>query len=216
MQITCPLNNILVTIENKFYDRITYGSGITLFKDTGFHPEESAMLEGLVISVPRALQVRYDYAGMTVPLQPGDHIIMRYDVVFAYRDQPDRDTPRYKNVLLYNNAEYWKVDVQKIFGKKLDDRIEMLNGYVYGEPLEEPSAYQGTLILPESVRIVRPSDRMRVKYIGAPLGGAPDLGVKPGDLIETVPGVAQRYDVNLQSFFIIKQSHILGVGKNMA
>lgn len=216
MPINCPLNNLLVTLENKFYDRVEYPGGIVLYKDTGFHPEESAMLEFTVVSVPRGIQRRYDYAGMSQPIRPGDKILGRYDIVFAYLDQPDRDTPRHKNVLSYNNVEYWRVDLQKVFGIFRPNGMEMINGYVYGEPIRQENPYRGSLILPESVRLTEPTDTMRVKYIGAPLGGSPSLSVAPGDLVYTIPGVAQRYEINLQPFYIIKQSHILAVGKNVA
>jgi co-chaperonin GroES (HSP10) len=213
--INSPLNNLYVTIDKKFYDTIQFESGVTLYKDTGFHPEESAMLEGLVVSVPRGIQDRYDYHGITMTVQPGDKILMRYDVVFAYKEQPDRDTPIYKNVLLYNNSEYWKVDIQKVFGKILDDRIEMFNGYVYCEPLEEKVRPTGLILLPDSLKTVERNDKMRVKYIGAPLIGQGMLGVRPGDIVYVQPDVAQRYEINLQYFYIIKQSHLLAVDQNM-
>lgn len=212
--LTCPLNNILVTIPNKFYDTIEFDSGVKLYKDTGYHPEESAMLEAVVVSIPRAIQGRADYEGMTTPMKPGDRILMRYDVVYSYINQPENDTPIYKNVLLYNGEEYWKVDIQKIFGLILDDEIFMINGYVlcdilYDDTRSKRIILPGNAQVPELFKPILPADRLRVKHIGFPLFGHLQLGVSVGDDILAMQGVAQRYEINDTAFYIIKQSHIL-------
>jgi co-chaperonin GroES (HSP10) len=212
--MNAPLNNILATITNKYYDFVEFESGIKIYKDTGFHPEESAMLQAMVISVPRAIQHRSDYAGMRLDVHPGDSILMRYDVVYSYVHQPDRDTPIYKNVVLFGGNEYWKVDIQKIFGVIHPDSMEMINGYVCGEILYD-SIENSTIIIPEHYKNVQRRDKMRIKYIGAPLEGHPILPLQPGDIIYTQPGVAQCYEINDQSFYIIKQSHILAKQENI-
>ena len=211
---TCPLNNVLVTIKNKFYDTVEFASGIKLYKDTGYHPEESAMLEATVVSIPRAVQERMDYAGMTLPMRPGDRILMRYDVVYSYIDQPDRDTPIYKNVLLYKGEEFWKVDIQKIFGIILGGDVFMINGYVlcdilYDDTRSTRIILPGNAKVPELFRPIPPADRLRVKHIGLPLFGHPPLSVAAGEDILATQGVAQRYEINDSIFYIIKQSHIL-------
>jgi hypothetical protein len=206
-----PLNTVYATLEKKFYDTITFDSGVQLYRDTSFHPEEYTMLQATVISVPKAIMKRPDYAGMSIDLRPGDTILIRYDVVYSYVKQPDRDTPIYKNVLLYKGNEYWKVDLQKIFGVIRDNRIDMINGYVCCDPLAEDQGDYGVLIRPEHYRMTERDDTMRIKYIGKPLGDQPMLSVQEGDVIHCLPGVAQRYEINLQHFYIIKQSHILGI-----
>lgn len=206
---SAPLNTVFATLEKKFYDSVTYGSGVVLFKDTGFHPEESAMLEATVVSAPKAIMKRADYEGMEISLEPGDKILVRYDVVFAYSKQPERDTPVYKNVVLYEGKEYWKVDVQKIFAVILEEGMRMLNGYVCCDLLPEDMGNYGILIRPDHYRIMERKDKMRIKYIGHPLIGQPTLSLTPGDVIYCLPGVAQAYEINLQKFYIIKQTHIL-------
>src|ERR1051326_5579346 len=97
-----PINVVYVQIDKKFYDTVRTPSGTVLYKDTTFHPEENSMLEATACSVPRALQDRFDYYGMsTSRIVPGDRLLIRYDVVFHYRHQPERDTPIYKNVVLF-------------------------------------------------------------------------------------------------------------------
>lgn len=211
---TCPLNNVLVTIKNKFYDCIEFASGVKLYKDTGYHPEESAMLEAVVVSVPRAVQDRADYEGMTTPMKPGDRILMRYDVVYSYIDQPDRDTPIYKNVLLFRGEEFWKVDIQKVFAIVLGHDIFMINGYVlcdilYDDTRSKRIILPGNAQVPELYNPVLPADRLRIKHIGFPLFGHLQLGVGVGDDILAMQGVAQRYEINDSVFYILKQAHII-------
>lgn len=214
-KLTPPANTVLVKLNKKFYDTIQYESGVVLYKDTTYHPEESAMLEAEVYATPMSMIKRADYEGMRIDVRPGDKILVRYDVVFSYKNQPDRDTPVYKNVLLFRGDEYWKVDMQQIFGKKRGYDYEMLNGYVYCEPVQE--------LLPDHQWLARPlhfqtrmrNDRMRVKYIGLSLEHLPELSVLPGDIIYVHTGLAQRYEINGKPFFIVKQSHILGKEENI-
>jgi|HubBroStandDraft_2_1064218.scaffolds.fasta_scaffold00002_11 hypothetical protein len=224
-----PLNTVYVTIDKKFYDSVTFESGITLYKDVNFHPEESAMLEGVVVSLPRGLIARADYAGMQCPLAVGDKVLMRYDVVYAYVDQPEGDTPIYKNIVLFEGQEYWKADIQKIFGIIKPDGIEMINGYVLCASIEDKTPkgkiitgsvstnYNIDALALQAVQAGRKvpqaekPTKMRVKSIGLPLVGSPSLSAQPGDTIYIMPGVAQEYTPNLETFYIIKQYHILAI-----
>ncbi len=215
LALIAPLNTVYATIDKKFYDTIDFDSGLKLFRDTGFHPEEHAMLQATVVSVPKAIMNRQDYEGMTIEVQPGDRILMRYDVVFSYTHQPERDTPIYKNVLLYQGIEYWKVDLQKIFGIIQEDTIIMVNGYVCCDLLEEEQEDSGLILRPDNFRKKERRDKMVVRYIGRPLAGQPALNCDPGDIIYCSPGVAQLYEINQKNFYIIKQSHIVGMDDNM-
>jgi len=196
-----PLNNLFVTIEKKFYDTVSFESGITLYKDTTFHPEESAMIIGKVVSVPNGIQQRPDYEGFQCRMEPGDIILMRYDVVFCYIDQPDRDTPIYKNVLLYNGAEYWRVNIQQVFAIQRGNGWEMVNGYVMGDNINVER--RGAIFVPEVFQASEYNHTMRVRHIGP-------AAVVPGDIIHVMPNVAQRYELDADVFYIIKQSHVLG------
>lgn len=209
-----PLNTVYVTIQNKFYDSVQFDSGVKLFRDTGFHPEENAMLEATVVSVPKCLIGRTDYQGFRIDVKPGDKILMRYDVVYSYIDQPERDTPIYKNVLLWQGREFWKCDIQKIFGIITDAGIQMLNGYVLCDQKTEQK--QGRILIvsdvssPINYEIPINCDRLRIKFISQPLEGDPAISVSAGDIIYSVPGVAQAYEIDLKPFYILKQTHIVG------
>src|SRR5688572_3999320 len=129
--MVAPVNNLIVTIEKKLYDSVTFQSGQTIYFDPSWHPEEYAMLRAKVVSVPRGIITRQDYKGVTIDMQPGDEVYMRYDVVFAYKDQPERDTPIYKNLLFHYNEksgkheEYWMCDILQTFAI-IRDQIVMV------------------------------------------------------------------------------------------
>lgn len=203
---------MFVTIEKKFYDVVNSESGVMLYKDTTFHPEEAAMIIGKVVSVPKTIQKRLDYEGVTCPVRPGDTILMRYDVVSSYKDQPDRSTPTYKNVLLYKGVEYWRVNILQVFAILTGSKWKMINGYVLCNPMKKINDFGSTLIVPDSYRESLCNDTMKVRYIGETLTTEQPLPIYAGKEIHVKPKVAQHYELpNGDSFYIIKQSHILGV-----
>lgn len=210
-------NNLLVTLQKKLYDTVTFDSGITLHIDPSWHPEEFSMLTATVVSVPRGVIDRFDYEGMTCDVQPGDEILMRYDVVFAYKNQPDRDTPIYKNMILYFNEEtrkyeeYWLCDLQKVFAIIRDGKYIMQNGYVMCEPVEKIHSNLTTrLWTPDQAKGIVYNDRVKITAIWEPLRGNYLLDIYPGDIVHVNTGFAQKYKIDTKTFWIIKQSHILG------
>lgn len=204
LKIISPQNKIIVQIEKKFQDTISFASGVTLYQDTTFHPEQHAMLKAKVISVPRSILQRADYDGYNELPSPGDTILMRYDVVYSYRNQPDRDTPIYKNILHVRGEEYWLADILQVFAVETQEGYRMLNGYVFCDLLAEKREAPEWLTLPMYMTAEVRNDKMRVRHINHPT-------VTPGDTIYCTPNVAQRYSINMDSFYIIKQSHIQGI-----
>ena len=199
-----PMNNLFVTIEKKFMDTVTFDSGVTLYKDTGFHPEEAAMLKAKVVSVPRAVQQREDYAGFRELPWIGATILMRYDVVFRYKDQPDRDTPIYKNMFVYEGQEYWKVDIQQVLGifEAGDGDLYGWNDYVICEPLEQNISY-GNLIVP--AHYAKVADNSRYRLLTRQL----KHGLDAGTIIEVRSGIAQNYSIDTFNFSVINYQRIL-------
>jgi co-chaperonin GroES (HSP10) len=102
-------NYVLVEIEKKFQDN---AGGI--FIDTTWTPEEHTTLEGVVVMPPVRVKSDY-YRKITGTVEKGDKIFFSYGVIFAYKTQPDDDTPVYKNLVIYEGKEYWKVDMGEIF-----------------------------------------------------------------------------------------------------
>src|SRR6266581_2092011 len=138
-----PANTVIIKLEKKFYDSVTFQSGQTIHFDPSWNPEEYTMLRAEVVSIPKSVTQRQDYDGFEIVVKPGDEVLVRYDVVFSYKDQPDRDSPIYKNLIFkYNeltgrHEELWLCDIQKIFGVINGNQVNMINGYVMLEPITE-------------------------------------------------------------------------------
>lgn len=203
-KLISPQNKLIVRIQNKYIDKITTASGVILYLDTTFHPENQAMIEAEVIAIPESIMTRADYVAYTELPAVGDTILMRYDVVYAYRNQPDRATPIYKNMLWLRGDEYWMCDIQKVFAVKTADGYRMLNGYVFCDMVTEDRFENSIIETPLSVRTKVLDDKMIVRHIGPG-------EVQTGETIYCQPRVAQHYALNTDHFFIIKQSHILAV-----
>lgn len=48
-----PINDYHVSIENRYVEEITLGSGLKLFFDPSYHPEKNVTIEGRITAVPR-------------------------------------------------------------------------------------------------------------------------------------------------------------------
>jgi len=201
-KIIPPQNKILVQIENKYYDTVTTSSGITFYQDTVFRAEEKAMMRARVIEPCLSIIDRADYEGYSELPAAGDEILMRYDVVQAFREQPDRATPIHKNVLHLDGEEYWLADILQVFAVKTEKGYRMLNGYIFCDLLSESRDIPEGLVLPLYMTAETPNNKMRVRHIN-------NGPVTSGDIIYCKPGVAQRYTIDTDEFFIIKQSHLL-------
>lgn len=211
-----PNNKLIVTIEKKFYDSVSLAGGGTLYIDPSWHPEEYAILSARVVAIPDNIIKRKDYEGMTIDMKVGDEILVRYDLVFDYKDQPDRDTPIYKNMMLIydhntgNYCEFWRCDIQKVFGIIRGEEIEMVNGYVMLDPIEERQEnFSGMILRPESTRWVVRKDKAVVKAIGTVFPGQPDHAVDYGDVVYINPKAVQQYTIDRNTFYIVRQSHLL-------
>lgn len=205
-----PMNNVIVRLKKKHYDTISFDSGITLHVDPTWHPEEFSMLEAEVVSVPRGIINRFDYEGFAVAVKPGDKVLIRYDVVFSYIDQPDRDTPIYKNMFLWHNGdrieELWLCDIQKVFGVLGDNNeMQMVNGYVWIDPvLEDVGDFSSLILRPDHYKKIESKIRCNVHSI--------ELGeVNAGDQVYIKAGVTQVYNIDQRKICIIRRHHILAM-----
>lgn len=211
-----PVNNVIVALEKKFYDSVAFESGVKLHFDPTWHPEEYAMLTATVVSVPTSIIERFDYKGMRADMQPGDQLLVRYDLVFGYFDQPDRATPIYKNLILHHDGEkyqeYWLCDIQKVFAIIRNGEYIMQNGYVLLDPvLEPPITTSNLLVLPDTVTSKQSKRVGIIRAIGAHLPHQPQFCVEPGDKVYVIPGTIQHYRVDTTEFMICKQSHLLAI-----
>lgn len=212
----CPVKYLIVTIEKKLYDTVTFKSGQTLFIDPSWHPEEFAMMEATVVGVPGRTGYSKEefstwaYKGFTIDMQPGDKILMNYNTVVAYKDQPDRDTPIYKNLFLFEGREYWKCALGNIFAYIREGVTHMVHGWVMGDILEEPAPKSSLIIIPDNIATVRHKEKMRIRHIGPNLSHEPKLKAKAGDNVYIDPRYVQEYHINEDAFYIVRQSRIQG------
>lgn len=148
--IRYALNKCLIKIDRRFQD-----ANGSIKIDTTWHPEEFATMEGIVYSAPK--KVEYDHnRKMVGEVQDGDKVYFSYSVVFGYTLQPENQSPIYKNLVIINGEEYWKVDVGDLFFKVKGEEIEMItdhvlmgfvehseNSLIYGEMLQVPDKRTG-------------------------------------------------------------------------
>jgi len=204
-KIISAQNKIIVQIEKKFYDTVAAPGGMQFYQDTTFNPQEFSMIEATVVSPrPRCVLNRHDYFGFNEFPNTGDTVMVRYDMVYAYVDQPDRATAIHKNVILHNDQEYWRADILQVFAVKINKGWRMLNQYVMCDLVQQKRDIGEVLILPEHLRTEIRRDIMRVRHITHP-------AITPGSIIYCAPNAAQQYKIGQDEFYIIKQSHIQGV-----
>jgi hypothetical protein len=212
----CPVKYLIVTIEKKFQDTVVFKSGTTLYIDPSWDPSMYAMMEAEVVSAPSRTGYdpgdfrTWDYKGLSIDMEPGDKILMDYRTIFSYTDQPDRDTPIYKNLFFVEGIEYWKCALGHVLAYIREGEIHMVNGWVMGDILQEELPQTSIIIIPDNVKTKPYKDRMRIRHIGSPLPHEPKLKAKVGDLVYIDPKYVQEYRVNEDSFYIVRQSRIQG------
>jgi len=206
-----PINKLVVTLEKKLYDSRTFESGQTIYFDPSWHPEEYAMLKAKVISVPPGVINRKDYEGFKIAVNPGDEILIRYDVVFAYNDQPDRDSPIYKNLIFHFNEEeqryeeLWLCDILQVFAIIKDKDYYMINGHVMLHIISERRPASTIIDMPEGWQ------QTELKNKATVIAGGGALGLRPGQTVLINPGMVMTYQMDLFKFYIIKEQYILGL-----
>lgn len=205
-----PINKLIVRLEKKLYDSRTFESGQTIHFDPSWHPEEHAMLKATVISVPPGVINRPDYDGYAICVKECEEILIRYDVVFAYNDQPDRDSPVYKNLIFeYNEVtgryeEYWLCDILQVLAVVRGDVYEMVNGFVkLGVIQERKEGYTSNIIRPDSY------NNLELKHKAMVLAGGAGMGLEPGEVVYINGQAVMQYQLNLDKFYIIKEKYIL-------
>lgn len=206
-----PVNKYIVTLDKKFYDSVTFQSGQVIHFDPSWNPEEYAMMRARVQAVPGGITKRRDYKDVTPIIQPGDEVLIRYDVVYAYKDQPDRDTPIYKNLLFewsdvnQRYEEVWLCDILQIFAIIRDREYQMLNGYVLLDIIHEDE-YENyhSIIRPVRLTTTELKHKAKVKAINSKV-----LDVKAGDIVYINPAYVMCYQIDTYKFYVVKESHIL-------
>lgn len=198
MTLKYPLNIILVTIEKKYQD-----TERGLLIDTTYHPEEYATLKGIVHSVPDKVGNEYWRRKTNMIIRPGDEIWFSYSIIYNYTRLENGETPTYKNLIVYEGVEYWKVDYAEVFCVVRDGKIIMPYEYVLLEPLKDNRDLRSSsgLVLGTNETF---NDRALVKAL-------PDIEMdcKVGDMIPVEERYVQQYQMLGGLHFIIPSRRLI-------
>ncbi len=203
-----PFNNVIVTISTKY---IKHFSNVLkesqLAHNTEFNAADLVQIVGTVVSVPKKILSTPDYKGFTQEhIKPGDTIVFRYDVVFAFNKPIEGKPPTFKNCFWWKGQEYWAVDIQKVFAVIRDGKIIMQNGYFMVENIEQPSK----LFIPGEMKKLLSIGKATVTQVDYARVGMPVVGVGRLDTAYLNPSKIQHYKINNHKFGIVEQRHILG------
>jgi co-chaperonin GroES (HSP10) len=137
----CPSNCLVVEIEQKFNEQIVTESGLQLYQDTTYRPEQHATILGKVVSLPRRIDGR-DWAqrATIVPeVRVGDEVVFSYLVVFDMAHRDDRDEVYYEDptnlptVTQYSNRLGMKLLVRY---RLTEDRFDVAAFDTEGKPYD--------------------------------------------------------------------------------
>lgn len=178
----------IVQLDKAYMDEIQTKSGIVLYRDTSWRPEYYAQTNGVVTAIPK-------FNALNVSV--GDQIYFSYQVV-EDKEQRDRDTDVHRNLLFYKGKKAWLVAPDLIYFKVRDDKIEMLNGYVLLDMIEEET--KSSLIIPDYLK--------KVKVIGqARVIAAKEY--KAGEVIMFDKRFVETYELFGKEYYILNETRIL-------
>jgi hypothetical protein len=200
----CPVNRMIIQVESHFNDVLRFKSGVQLFIDTKFNPQEKVSLLGRVVSVPLSHRAVPGVDGTGYgTASPGDTVMIRYDVLARTRDQPDRDTPRYRNELNISGEQFWFCYPDQVFAVQRGEGCwEMIGDYVMISPWAEELKDTSLIIRHEHWRTHKP------KGVGIALSGA-----YRGEKVYFRASMAQHYVLEEHDILIIKKRYICGIEK---
>jgi hypothetical protein len=199
MKLCCPENFLLVQIERKFQDK----DG-NLHIDPTWQPEEYVTLHGVVHSIPNKIIEDPDRPVMG-SVKEGDHVWFSYSPIYEYETQPDDETPIYKNLVMYNGEEYWKVHIGEVFCTvDKDGKIDMITDNALLTPVKRGMAemqYGGLMLnLPATVE-----NKGKVKAVPS----KSDLGYLVGEVVCIEPKYIQKYSILGDWYYIVRTRRLL-------
>lgn len=166
---------VLISTPQKYNDRIEISGGTVLWLDTSFRPQHHVSISGIVEAVPGLLSPsHYAHSKSTMDLQVGDKVYFNYLTIHP------------ENLVWHNDQEYYQVEYFNIFCYIRDAQMHMTNDWCFVEPLEsESGSYYGktSIIIPEAYRN-KPNYKVgKLRHIGKPLKGEPELEATAGDYV---------------------------------
>lgn len=202
-----PLNNVLVTIDSKFTQNVTNAIRMAnLNPNVQINPADYCQIIGDIVSVPRGTSKRIDYSGYSLDgIRVGDVGIFSYTVVYSFIELGNNEAT-YKNCFWYKGKDYWKVDIQSLYGVIRGKEIIMMNGYCMIENLEPESP----IVLLEKDKKNNRAQSATLTHIGKNLTGMKQIEAQVGDTVFFNPSKAVKYNIGDKHFAIIRQRDILG------
>jgi co-chaperonin GroES (HSP10) len=178
-----PANKLLVTIEKKYQDN---EGGFYI--DPSYRPEDYATIKGIVHSIPDTVEKNHYRGDIEQLVKVGDEIYFNYGIIYSYTRYEKDETPLYKNMLVYNGEEYWKVDYGEVFCIVRDGKILMPTQHVLLAPVMDVRDYTtaGGISMMQADII----DKEKARIVAMP---KMDASVKVGDIVPVEPRYMQEY-----------------------
>jgi co-chaperonin GroES (HSP10) len=212
MKPICPVDYFLVEIEEKFQDKVETQSGVLLYRDTTYHPEEYATITGRIVSVPARIAPAIDTKHLVIEGKPGDQVIFSYLVITDWNRHTDRSA-EHNNEVTINGKSYWKVHARWVLGfiSQIDGTIIPAAGYVYMNPLNETKQEKtsGGIVIPDNMQELETKGMSKVIHIGHPLKNQEPVDVSEGDIVIYDPRFVQHYDIKGRKWLVLEQDRII-------
>ena len=132
-----PIYKIFVSIEKRFNDEVVTESGLKLYKDSSFKPEENSTTVGLVEAIPAKHDTKNFLPDFQFNVKEGDRLYFNFNITIDPA-----------NCVEVDGKEYWMVDYFDAIALVRDGQIHPVGSYLLVEPIEEE--IETTLIIPET------------------------------------------------------------------
>jgi co-chaperonin GroES (HSP10) len=204
-----PINNLLIKFDTKYishYSNIIKAANLN--PGSQVNPADLVNIVGEVVSVPRSItRGKRGYEGFsTEDIRVGDTAIVRYDVIFDFDVNAESNEQFYRNATVYKGKEYFKCDIQKVFGVIRNGEIIMVNGYCMIQDMSKPSQ----IVLPQYMTSLTRACQATLAQIGSNEQGRERIEAAQGDTIFYNNNKVQTYKLQNREVGIIRQRDILG------
>jgi len=133
-------NKIFVTIEKKFQDEITTESGLKLYLDTTYKPEDNSTTFGTVTHIPLKVDKTNVGKDFQHNVKVGDKLYFNYNIVM----DPD-------NCVEIDGVEYWMVDYWNAIAIVRDEKVMPVGDYILVDPILEETVKSSLIVIPDHI-----------------------------------------------------------------
>lgn len=192
-------NYLLVEIDKKYRD-----SDGSIMIDNTWHPEEYATQCGVVVSAPISVSGDFDRRVLSIP-KAGDKVWFSYSVLFEYDAQNDNEQPVYRNMVVIDGKEYWKVHAGEVYCVERDGKVKMVTDNVLlRKEIRDIIEQCGGL------EIYSDDSEDALIVVSAP----EETGLSAGDKVLVEPRFLQKYEMLGGVHYIVRTRRVLGLAVN--